>query len=193
MPYGLPWRRRRKELHQFFHPNAVSQYQSLQQREALKFLKKVIEKPDAFLHQVRQYVPSFPEYNTRLPACPPSHLQRGIYPEGISALDGWQPPFARPESSVGWRHGVGAAHDVETNSMAASGRAAHHMQPARLRHHHVSLTARPWSRHSSRDTPPSSRSVGNSQAEGGDGGRACMPVWSSEKEVAALSGEATPG
>ncbi|KAM5539745.1 hypothetical protein V8D89_006558 [Ganoderma adspersum] len=53
MPYGLPWRRRRRELHQFFHPNAVSQYQSLQQREALKFLKKVIEKPDTFLHQVR--------------------------------------------------------------------------------------------------------------------------------------------
>lgn len=57
MPYGLPWRRRRKELHQFFHPNAVAQYQPLQQREAVKFLKKLLEKPDTFLHQVRQYVP----------------------------------------------------------------------------------------------------------------------------------------
>ncbi len=63
MPYGLPWRRRRKELHQFFHPNAVSQYQPLQRREAVKFLNKLIEKPDTFLHQVRQYVPSFPLYN----------------------------------------------------------------------------------------------------------------------------------
>ncbi|PIL29320.1 cytochrome P450 [Ganoderma sinense ZZ0214-1] len=53
MPYGLPWRRRRKELHQFFHPNAILQHQPLQQREALKFLKNVIEKPDTFSHQVR--------------------------------------------------------------------------------------------------------------------------------------------
>ncbi|RDX44589.1 CyP450 monooxygenase [Lentinus brumalis] len=54
MPYGLPWRRRRKELHQFFHPNAVAQYQPLQQRECLKFLTKLLEKPETFLHQVRQ-------------------------------------------------------------------------------------------------------------------------------------------
>ncbi|KAI1790074.1 cytochrome P450 [Ganoderma leucocontextum] len=53
MPYGLPWRRRRKELHQFFHPNAVTQYQSLQQREAVKFLSKLLEKPDTFLHLIR--------------------------------------------------------------------------------------------------------------------------------------------
>ena len=59
MPYGLPWRRRRKELHQFFHPVAVSQYQPLQQREALMFLKKLLEKPENFLHHVRQCVPSF--------------------------------------------------------------------------------------------------------------------------------------
>ncbi|KAI1790108.1 cytochrome P450 [Ganoderma leucocontextum] len=54
MPYGLPWRRRRKELHQFFHPNAVAQYQPLQQREAVKFLKTLLEKPDTCLHQIRQ-------------------------------------------------------------------------------------------------------------------------------------------
>ena len=60
MPYGLPWRRRRREFHQFFHPNAVSQYQPLQQREAVKFLKKLLEKPDAFLNQVRQYVLALP-------------------------------------------------------------------------------------------------------------------------------------
>ncbi|TBU23430.1 cytochrome P450 [Dichomitus squalens] len=53
MPYGLPWRRRRKEMHQFFNPTAVSQYQPLQQREALNFLKKLLEKPDTFLYQVR--------------------------------------------------------------------------------------------------------------------------------------------
>ena len=54
MPYGPVWRRRRKEMHQFFHPNAVVQYQPLQQREAAKFLKKLLTKPDTFLHQVRQ-------------------------------------------------------------------------------------------------------------------------------------------
>ncbi|KAI0705584.1 cytochrome P450 [Earliella scabrosa] len=53
MPYGPVWRRRRKEMHQFFHPNAVVQYQPLQQREAAKFLKKLLAKPDTFLHQVR--------------------------------------------------------------------------------------------------------------------------------------------
>ena len=53
MPYGAPWRRRRKEMHQFFHPNAIARYEPLQQRETLKFLKKLIEKPDAFLHHVR--------------------------------------------------------------------------------------------------------------------------------------------
>ena len=56
MPYGLPWRRRRKEMHQFFHPNVVAQYQPLQQRETVKFLRRLVEKPDTFLHQVRQYV-----------------------------------------------------------------------------------------------------------------------------------------
>ncbi len=58
-PCGMPWRRRRKELHQFCHPNAVAQYQPLQQREVVKFLKKLLEKPDTFLHQIRQYVPPF--------------------------------------------------------------------------------------------------------------------------------------
>lgn len=43
-------------MHQFFHPNAVAQYQPLQQRETVKFLVKLLEKPDTFLHQVRQYV-----------------------------------------------------------------------------------------------------------------------------------------
>ena len=56
MPYGLPWRRRRKEMHQFFHPTAITQYEPLQQRETLKFLKKLLEKPDTFMYQVRQYV-----------------------------------------------------------------------------------------------------------------------------------------
>ncbi|KAI0767233.1 cytochrome P450 [Fomes fomentarius] len=53
MPYGAPWRRRRKEMHQFFHPNAVTQYQPLQQRETQTFLRRLVEKPDTFLHQVR--------------------------------------------------------------------------------------------------------------------------------------------
>ena len=43
-------------MHQFFHPTAITQYESLQQRETLKFLKKLLEKPDTFMYQVRQYV-----------------------------------------------------------------------------------------------------------------------------------------
>ncbi|KAL7284540.1 hypothetical protein ACG7TL_001832 [Trametes sanguinea] len=53
MPYGPEWRRRRKEMHQFLHPNAVAQYQPLQQRETLKFLHRLITQPEAFLHHVR--------------------------------------------------------------------------------------------------------------------------------------------
>ncbi|KAI0768267.1 CyP450 monooxygenase [Trametes elegans] len=53
MPYGGAWRRRRKEMHQFMHPNAVAQYRSLQQYEAAKFLNRLLHKPEAFLHHVR--------------------------------------------------------------------------------------------------------------------------------------------
>lgn len=54
MPYGPIWRRRRKELHKFFHPNAIMQYIPLQQREAVKFVKKLLDRPDTFLQHVRQ-------------------------------------------------------------------------------------------------------------------------------------------
>ncbi|KAI0767202.1 CyP450 monooxygenase [Fomes fomentarius] len=53
MPYGPHWRRRRKEMHRFFHPNAVAQYQPLQQREAIKFVKKLLDIPETFLQHVR--------------------------------------------------------------------------------------------------------------------------------------------
>lgn len=54
MPYGQEWRRRRKEMHQFIHPNAVAQYQPLQQRETVKFLNRLLNQPEDFLHHVRQ-------------------------------------------------------------------------------------------------------------------------------------------
>lgn len=54
MPYGQAWRQRRKEMHQFMHPNTVAQYQPLQQREAVKFLNRILAQPEAFLHHVRQ-------------------------------------------------------------------------------------------------------------------------------------------
>nr|BED43030.1 cytochrome P450 monooxygenase [Trametes versicolor] len=53
MPYGQAWRQRRKEMHQFMHPNTVAQYQPLQQREAVKFLHRLLAQPEAFLHHVR--------------------------------------------------------------------------------------------------------------------------------------------
>ncbi|KAJ8475189.1 hypothetical protein ONZ51_g6728 [Trametes cubensis] len=53
MPYGQEWRRRRKEMHQFIHPNAVAQYQPLQQRETVKFLNRLLNQPEDFLHHVR--------------------------------------------------------------------------------------------------------------------------------------------
>ncbi|KAI0643944.1 CyP450 monooxygenase [Trametes meyenii] len=53
MPYGNEWRRRRKEMHQFMHPGAVAQYQPLQERETVKFLRQLLKKPDKFLHLVR--------------------------------------------------------------------------------------------------------------------------------------------
>ncbi|KAI0634017.1 CyP450 monooxygenase [Trametes polyzona] len=53
MPYGQEWRRRRKEMHQFLHPNTVAQYQPLQQREAVKFLHRLLRNPENFLNHVR--------------------------------------------------------------------------------------------------------------------------------------------
>ncbi|KAI0357869.1 CyP450 monooxygenase [Trametes cingulata] len=53
MPYGQAWRRRRKEMHQFLHPGAVVQYRPLQQKETLKFLRRLLAQPDAFLYHVR--------------------------------------------------------------------------------------------------------------------------------------------
>ncbi|KAI0672490.1 CyP450 monooxygenase [Trametes maxima] len=53
MPYGNEWRRRRKEMHQFMHPGAVAQYEPLQERETVKFLRQLLKKPDEFLYLVR--------------------------------------------------------------------------------------------------------------------------------------------
>ncbi|KAI0754704.1 cytochrome P450 [Daedaleopsis nitida] len=53
MPYGLEWRRRRKEFHQHFNQNAVVEYEFLQQRETARFIGRLLERPDKFLDLIR--------------------------------------------------------------------------------------------------------------------------------------------
>ncbi|KAI0753319.1 CyP450 monooxygenase [Daedaleopsis nitida] len=53
IPYGLDWRRRRKQFHQFFHPNAITPRQPLQQYQTAKFIERLMRKPDTLFTQIR--------------------------------------------------------------------------------------------------------------------------------------------
>ncbi|KAJ8501721.1 hypothetical protein ONZ45_g12057 [Pleurotus djamor] len=54
MSYGPWWRRHRRLFHKYFHPNTVTQYQSIQTRESHAFLRRLFDTPDDFLHHIRQ-------------------------------------------------------------------------------------------------------------------------------------------
>ena len=54
MPYGLWWRRHRKSFHEYFHHNAVTQYQPIQRQEVQAFLRRLLVTPKDFLHHIRQ-------------------------------------------------------------------------------------------------------------------------------------------
>ena len=54
MPYGVPWRRRRRSFHNFFNINVVSKYMPIQRREVHAFLRRLLDTPDNFFHHIRQ-------------------------------------------------------------------------------------------------------------------------------------------
>ena len=54
MPYGLWWRRHRRLFHEYFHRNAVENYQPIQIQEIQAFLRRLLVTPDDFLHHIRQ-------------------------------------------------------------------------------------------------------------------------------------------
>ncbi|TBU42978.1 cytochrome P450 [Dichomitus squalens] len=51
--YGPQWRKTRRLFHEYMHPNAVLRYRPLQEREACKYLLRVVEDPKNFLHHGR--------------------------------------------------------------------------------------------------------------------------------------------
>ena len=54
MPYGQWWRRHRKIIHEHFHRNVVTKYQSIQRQEAQAFLRRLLVTPDDLFHHIRQ-------------------------------------------------------------------------------------------------------------------------------------------
>ncbi|EJF55961.1 cytochrome P450 [Dichomitus squalens LYAD-421 SS1] len=51
--YGPQWRKTRRLFHEYMHPNAVLRYRPIQEREACKYLLRVVEDPKNFLHHGR--------------------------------------------------------------------------------------------------------------------------------------------
>ncbi|EJF55960.1 cytochrome P450 [Dichomitus squalens LYAD-421 SS1] len=51
--YGTQWRKTRRLLHEYMHPNAVKQYRPIQEREVTKYLVRLLEHPKEFLHHGR--------------------------------------------------------------------------------------------------------------------------------------------
>ena len=47
--YGPQWRRRRRVLHEHFHKNAVQKYQTLQEQQTRRYIRKVLETPRDYL------------------------------------------------------------------------------------------------------------------------------------------------
>ena len=54
LPYGQWWRRHRRSFHEYFRPNALTKYQSIQRREIQAFLRRLLVTPDNFFHLIRQ-------------------------------------------------------------------------------------------------------------------------------------------
>ena len=53
MPYGQPWRNRRRVFWQHFNPGALQKYKATQREVALVFLKKLRESPERFEDHIR--------------------------------------------------------------------------------------------------------------------------------------------
>ncbi|KAF8884187.1 cytochrome P450 [Infundibulicybe gibba] len=53
MPYGSAWRARRRLFHAHFHMGVVGQYKPVQARGSRKFLQRLLDTPDNFMHHVR--------------------------------------------------------------------------------------------------------------------------------------------
>jgi cytochrome P450 len=54
MPYGQWWRQHRRLFHEYFHRNAVTEYQPVQRQETHAFLRRLLVTPDNFFHHIRQ-------------------------------------------------------------------------------------------------------------------------------------------
>ncbi|KAF9458366.1 cytochrome P450 [Collybia nuda] len=53
IPYGSWWRRHRRTFHQHFHSGAVHKYHSIQLAEGHAFLRRLLMKPENFMHHIR--------------------------------------------------------------------------------------------------------------------------------------------
>lgn len=53
MPYGEPWRERRRVFHHHFHLEASKQYRDLQTRSNIAFLRALLRTPDDFIEHIR--------------------------------------------------------------------------------------------------------------------------------------------
>lgn len=49
MPYGLAWRQRRREFHQFFNSNAIKNYAAIAEERIVLFLRSLAREPENFL------------------------------------------------------------------------------------------------------------------------------------------------
>ena len=52
--YGPLWRKQRRTFHEYFHRNAVTKYQPIQQRGTKAFLRRLLVTPDDFFYHIRQ-------------------------------------------------------------------------------------------------------------------------------------------
>ncbi|KAF8872233.1 cytochrome P450 [Infundibulicybe gibba] len=55
LPYGPAWRARRRLFHEHFHMSVAGQYKPIQARESRRFLQRLLDTPDDFVHHIRQY------------------------------------------------------------------------------------------------------------------------------------------
>ncbi|KAF8884168.1 cytochrome P450 [Infundibulicybe gibba] len=53
LPYGSAWRARRRVFHENFHMGVAGQYRPTQAREARKFLQRLLDTPENFMHHIR--------------------------------------------------------------------------------------------------------------------------------------------
>ncbi|KAF8884166.1 cytochrome P450 [Infundibulicybe gibba] len=53
LPYGSAWRTRRRMFHEHFNMNVVDKYKPTQARESRRFLQRLLDTPDDFMHHIR--------------------------------------------------------------------------------------------------------------------------------------------